>query len=605
VQIMVFSISSPTLFSSPQVIPKGRQGRGISDSTQMINLVSPPIDPTGRDKAPPTSDSFSPVANPNSTPKPDLSPQLKALGIQKTGEYTLANGNPVSQYRLANGHQVVFEQRKDDLASLRTFIRMGSSDENAVFKSPLYTDTGYGSGIAHLDEHCHFLTTKNYPGRNEWVGQIENYGVSLNASTSDEAVQHELHFNREDLPTMLQLHAEQVLHPKYQETFIDQERKNVLNEASERLESSTLRLMDKGFELMFDRPISYQTLGNRDDVNRTSAKDLERFFKATYTPTNMVTVLSADVDPTLVLPLINKEFGHPAPQPAPVNTNGLKWALAPDEVREQTYTDPKLSGLSLVMLGFKGTTKDNSKERATEEIIENYLTAGDLAPLNRHLVDEQHLAMDVSMISSAQKKTGMSMFVMHSFEGHEQDAANALMKEVQSLGKEPISAERLEKAKTMLSHQKKMSLRHSDDSSYAIGDEALNGSMDYLANYSQYINSITPNDIQQYANKYLNGDSYALVYALPGRDHLESDKVSSKSGVLPSFVPQAGPASMKRKPVVRNPSLKKEPLIVPSKTIRNPEETPPLSPDTKEPPIRVPIVPVLNGQVKSPNEVTH
>jgi len=496
-----------------------------------IGLV---LDPPYAQEVPPTK---SPV-----TPPTETKDELKALGIQQLPSTQLPNGNKLEHYVLKNGHQIYFERRHDNLVSLRTFIRTGSTNENSVYKTPQYQETGFQSGIAHLDEHCHFLTTKNFPNKNEWVENIEAYGVSLNASTSDEEVQHELHFNREDLPSMLQLHAEQVLHPVYEEKNIEQERRNVLNEASERLESSSLRAMDKSFELMLDRPVSYQTLGSRNDVLDTKASDLKRFFDTFYTPTNMITVLSGNVNPADVLPLMNKEFGHQVARPAPINDSGLKWSMKPNEIREQTYVDPKLSGLSLVLLGFEGPSKNDKKGRATQEILENYLTGGELSPLNRHLVEEQHLAMDVSMMSSVQKKTGMSLFMMHSFEGHEQKAANALMKEITQLGSTPIDDQKLKDAKETLIHQHKMSLQHGEDSSFAIGTEGLTNSLDYLARYEQYINSITPEDIQSYARKYLNGKSYALVYALPGEKEVYSEKTSNVDGALPTFKPEAGPA---------------------------------------------------------------
>jgi zinc protease len=499
--------------------------------------------------------------------------ELKSLGIEQLASTQLPNGNQVEHYVLKNGHQVYFERRHDNLVSLRTFIRTGSTNENSVYKSPQYQETGFQSGIAHLDEHCHFLTTKNFPTKNEWVENIEAYGVSLNASTSDEEVQHELHFNREDLPSMLQLHAEQVLHPMYEDVNIEQERKNVLNEASERLESSSLRAMDKAFELMLDRPVSYQTLGTRTDVLDTHATDLKRFFDTFYTPTNMITVLSGNVNPADVLPLINKEFGHQVARPAPINDAGLRWSMKPNEIREQTYVDPKLSGLSLVLLGFEGPSKGDKKGRATQEILEAYLTGGELAPLNRHLVDEDHLAMDVSMMSSVQKNTGMSLIMMHSFEGHEQKAANALMKELSQLGSISIDDEKLKDVKKTLIHQHKMSLQHGEDSSYAIGTEALTHSVDYLARYEQYINSITPEEIQAYAQKYFNGKSYALVYALPGEKERYSEKTSNVDGVLPNFTPEAGPAlATKQEPSTQDaqPYPQQDPAVTDVKLTPNP-----------------------------------
>ncbi len=540
-----------------------RMERSPDNGILPIEEISLVLDPPQVQAVPPSQT--------NPTPSPVATKdELKALGIQQLPSTQLPNGNKVEHYVLKNGHQIYFERRHDNLVSLRTFIRTGSTNENSVYKSPKYQETGFQSGIAHLDEHCHFLTTQNFPNKNEWVENIEAYGVSLNASTSDEEVQHELHFNREDLPSMLQLHAEQVLHPIYEDKNIEQERKNVLNEASERLESSSLRAMDKGFELMLDRPVSYQTLGSRSDVLDTKASDLKRFFDTFYTPTNMITVLSGNVDPHDVLPLMNKEFGHQVAQPAAINDAGLKWAMKPDEIREQTYIDPKLSGLSLVLMGFEGVPKQDKKGRATQEILEAYLTGGELAPLNRHLVDEQHLAMDVSMMSSVQKNTGMSLFMMHSFEGHEQKAANALMKELTQLGSTPIDAQKLQDAKETLIHQHKMSLQHGEDSSFAIGTEALTSSVDYLAHYEQYINSITAKDIEAYAKRYMNGKSYALVYALPGEKEQSSEKTSNVDGVLPSFKPEAGPVvPSTQEPSTQEPKPEGKQDIVEAKLISN------------------------------------
>jgi hypothetical protein len=115
-----------------------------------------------------------------------------------------------------------------------------------------------------------------------------------------------------------------------------------------------------------------------------------------------------------------------------------------------------------------------------------------------------------------------------------------LMDEVEQLSKKPVDAQKLDEAKNTLIHQKKMDLRYSEHSSEVLGSEGLSGTLDYVSKYPEFINSVTPQDIQDYAKKYMDGSSYALVYALPGSTHLESDKTSSTDGTLPSFVPHAG-----------------------------------------------------------------
>ncbi|MBY0405634.1 MAG: insulinase family protein, partial [Cyanobacteria bacterium] len=301
--------------------------------------------------------------------------------------FVTPSGYPAQLFQLSNGHHVLLEQRKGALTSLRTFINTGSIHEDPIHPSRLYGKTGLPSGIAHLDEHCHFLTTQNFPEKNSWVKAVQKMGAQLNATTSPEWIQHELTFHQDDLFPMIAMHGEAVMRPKYEDGTIHQEKQNVINEAAERTQEPEAKMDSKLFELMFDRP-AFQTLGKASDVTRTTARQLQQFYDTYYTPENMITVISGNFNPQQVLNAINQEFGKNTRPLHGDEAKGLVFSLQPGQVKSATIYDPKLT-YSTAQLGFPGPHKSNFKERMAMELLMTYLTHGDGSLLNRRVKDQE------------------------------------------------------------------------------------------------------------------------------------------------------------------------------------------------------------------------
>ena len=455
---------------------------------------------------------------------------------QLVGQYSSIGGFPLLHYQLGNGHQVLIEQRPSEVVSLRTFIRAGSVDEAPVYPSPLYPKDGLPSGIAHLDEHCHFLTTQHFNQPNQWVDTVEHLGADLNASTGYEEIQHELLFNHEDLPNLLQLHAEAVLHPSYQAQAIVQEKRNVINECSERMAAPDAVAYSKLLELMFDRP-HFQSLGNRSDIIRTTAEDIEAYYQRTYTPTNMVTVISGNVTPAEVLPLLNQQFGSVLP---PVgdkpNESGLKLALGQNEQRSVTLQDPQLT-LSQVFLGFAGPSYHDPKRMIALQLLGKLLVDNPTSPIRKQLVDETHLANAVGMDFEAYKNTGLVLFSLSTNPGQEQPALAALKQQLQQASQLPPDADKLEAAKQqLLATYDKMGTSVASSSSI-LGGALLHGTLNNVLNWPNILASITPQVIQTIAAETLTPQRNVTVFMQPGTLKATSPKWSSTQGELPNYEP--------------------------------------------------------------------
>lgn len=445
------------------------------------------------------------------------------------GSFYTPGGHPAQLYHLANGHRVLIEQRPTDVVSLRTFVNTGSIHEDPIHGSPHYGMTGFPSGIAHLDEHCHFLTTKNFPKKNSWVATVQQMGAQLNATTSPEWIQHELTFSREDLPAMIAMHGEAVMRPLYRQEDITQEKNNVLNEASERTSAPMAKVMNKSWELMFDRPL-FQTLGKRSDIMRTTAEQLQAFYDAYYTPGNMITVVSGNLDPTAALMAVDQQFGQNAPRVRGDERAAVRLALRPGEIRSATVTDPKLS-FSMTHLAFPAPEKTNPKERMAMEFLATMLGKGDLSLLNSALKDRMRLVSSIGCDYSPMKATGMMEIGFHTTPGREREALTATLGLIQTLSNQPISHEKMTELRNRAIYAFRRELNDVELSTQFMGGEALSESLPYYMNYIQIANSITPDDLLMVARKYLNTNRYAVVFGVPG-------STASPSGI--EDVPRGG-----------------------------------------------------------------
>ena len=462
------------------------------------------------------------IEKPNPAPIEKGRPALSSYLAKELNLKTPAD-EPLTWMVLKNGHQLLVVQKPGDLVGIRTFIDAGSIVENGVKPSILYKDIGFPSGIAHLDEHCHFLTTKNYPIKNQWSDEVEKAGANANASTDNEEIQHELFFNRNNLQKMLQLHAESVLNPTYNAQDIHQEKSAVLNEVALRTKRPAFKLENKLDELFFDRPAS-QTGGKSEDVQNTTPEQLKRFAESTYHPEHMVTVVVGNVNPQEVLSILGPPLSQNVNQ-GPVSPNkGMLLAL--NDVKTATLYDPEWNN-SRLLFGFPAPALKDYKDRMAMEFLREALNGSVNSPLRKNLVTESSIAQSASLEYEPLKETGILRLRVICCPGNEEKALSTSLETLQSMATTPLSKERMELIRERLVSHFKTNSDTVDHTSYQMGSEAVSGTLPYYLNYETLANSIQAQDIMSIAQKYFVPQRYALVYGLPPKPNIQA--LSAKS----------------------------------------------------------------------------
>jgi zinc protease len=447
---------------------------------------------------------------------PTLAPQLspeKNPWLAAEVQARSPIGDPITVYTLKNGHRIIIDQRNTNIISLRTFIDAGSIMEDAVYPSRLYQNIGLPSGIAHLDEHCHFLTTEHFPQKNSWSQTISSYGAYANASTDNEIIQHEMLVNREDLPTMLALHAESILHPLYRPEDIPQEKAAVLNEVALRTKEPSFKLDSKLDELLFDRPAT-QTGGKPIDVATTSADQLRMFYRAAYTPERMVTIISGKVDPAATLAILAPAFGNNANRSSFLGNPVMQPALQTNERRFATLYSDEWSNHKL-MLGFPAPAANDFKDRMAMEFLVEALDGGPLATLPLKLVVQSHLAFHEHLQYEPMKHTGAVRLRLDCTPGQEQQLLPTTLNLLSEYGQNPLPPDTVKQIRERLVTHFKQNQDTVGESSEQMGSEALAKSLPYYLNYEAIAASITGDDLVRVARTYLNPQRFAAVYGFP------------------------------------------------------------------------------------------
>ena len=423
-------------------------------------------------------------------------------------------GYAMALYVLGNGHRVLIEQRPaTDVVSMRTFIKTGSINENAVHNSPFYAQTGSPSGIAHLDEHCHFLTTQHFTRPYSWTDKVADYGSDFNASTSMELIQHELLSNSEDLPTMLALHAEAVLRPLYQPNLISKEKTNVINEIGERSRPAFAKIHNELMTLMFDRP-DFQTHGRLDDIKRTTVEDLKTFQQRWYRPSNMLTVLSGNVDTPRAMAMINRQFGKAPADTQPPVSQQVKLTLSGGTPRQSVLKLPDLVQ-PMLLLGFPAPSRAQARDRMAMTFMQVLLGGGPNSVLQETLKTQQRLVSDISVNYEPNQASGCVEVAMDTPPGQEFKAVQSLLQQIQQLRTTPVKPEKMQELKGRVINSFNAALERAEVATLSMGEEAAYKSLGYYLNFPKLVESMTPQDLQRVAIQYLNPQRYALVMAYP------------------------------------------------------------------------------------------
>jgi predicted Zn-dependent peptidase len=215
----------------------------------------------------------------------------------------------IQTHTLSNGFQIVTEQMPGlKSTSIGIWVEAGGRHERIE-----------QNGIAHFLEHMAFKGTKTRTAL-QIAEAIEDVGGYINAYTSREMTAYYARVLEDDVELGLDVIADILLNPVFDESEIEVERGVILQEIGQAYDTPDDIVFDWLQEVAYpDQALGRTILGPTERVSAFSREDLNRFVSEHYGPNQMILAAAGALDHDAIVAQAEELFGHLKPIERPSN----------------------------------------------------------------------------------------------------------------------------------------------------------------------------------------------------------------------------------------------------------------------------------------------
>ncbi|MCA1774711.1 MAG: insulinase family protein [Loktanella sp.] len=206
----------------------------------------------------------------------------------------------IELHTLSNGFRIVTEHMPSmKSASIGIWVGAGGRHERLE-----------ENGIAHFLEHMAFKGTKTRSAL-QIAEAIEDVGGYINAYTSREMTAYYVRVLENDVPLGLDVVADILLNPAFEDSEIEVERGVILQEIGQALDTPDDIIFDWLQEVSYpDQALGRTILGPSERVSGFGRTDLKRFVAEHYGPNQMILAAAGAVDHDAIVRQAEALFGH-------------------------------------------------------------------------------------------------------------------------------------------------------------------------------------------------------------------------------------------------------------------------------------------------------
>lgn len=399
---------------------------------------------------------------------------------------------------LENGLRVIIkEDHRNPIVVFSVFIDVGSAWEGDYL----------GSGISHLTEHMLFKGTAKYP-----TGTIENilhkYGGKIDGFTSYDYTGYRITILKEHKDIALDILKEMLTRPAFDKQELKKEMAVIEREMDLGKDDPGRRVSRLTFSNAYiAHPYKIPVIGYKENFKRLGRDDLIDFFNANYAPENIVIAVVGDIEKEDALKEIEHLFGG-----TPRGKN--KSIVLPEEPQQiaQNLSEEALDiDGAYLNIAFHSTSLLDRDLHAMD-LLSFILGDGEGSMLNEELRIKQPLVLAITAYNYTPKDPGL--FVISSVLKEEsiKNAMDEILKVIDDVKENGVSDEDLLKAKNNFLagyiYQKETIGSQADDFATA---ELLTGNPEFFEFYVERIKSITREEIQRSAKRYLTKDNMTIA----------------------------------------------------------------------------------------------
>ena len=408
------------------------------------------------------------------------------------------------EYDLSNGmHVILHQDNSAPVVTTAVMYHVGAKDENPE-----------RTGFAHFFEHLLFEGTENIP-KGEWFTIVTSAGGTNNANTTDDRTYYYEVFPSNNVELGLWMESERLLHPVINQDGVDTQNEVVKEEKRLRVDNSPYgKFLEKIKLNMFKKhPYKGTTIGKMAHLDAATLEEFQAFNTKFYVPNNAVLVVAGDIDSAEVKVMIENYFG-PIPRGEDIERNFPKEDPITAPMRAKAY-DSNIQ-IPAIMAAYR-TPSFKERDSYVLSMISTYLSDGKTSKLYKKMVDDKKMALQVGAINLSQEDYGT--YILYGLPLGDvslDDLVAEMDEEILKLKNNLISERDYQKIQNKFENN----FVSSNSSFEGIANSLaryymLYGDVNLINNEIDIYRSITREEIQSVANKYLNANQRLLLEYLP------------------------------------------------------------------------------------------
>lgn len=431
---------------------------------------------------------------------------LAVLVTSGAGNARAAEGRGFDSTRtvLENGLTVLVTEMPDNpMVSLYALVRAGSATEGRFL----------GSGISHFLEHLMFKGTHSQ-AVGKIAASIQAIGGTINASTGMDFTIYTVTVPAEFFTTALDVLADMIQNPDFDPDELEKERAVVFREIIMNEDNPRRELISRLFETAYlNHPYRLPVIGFRPVLETISRDDVQEYYRAHYSPNNMVFSVAGNVRAAEAAGLIAEAFaGFQRREDHPRHLPVERAQITPRHFEKEFSTQ-----VALMALAFPGVSLLDPDLFALD-VLAKIFGQGRMSRLHQALYenDKEKLVYSVTAWNHTPVDPGLFVIQAALDESLIEKVREVIRAEIQRVRDKKVSAGELERAQRQVISEHVQGQQTTDDVAYRQAvDHAFTGDHDFSARYVERIQQVSREDIARAAKKYLDPSALSTVVIRP------------------------------------------------------------------------------------------
>lgn len=370
------------------------------------------------------------------------------------------------------------------------------------------------NGISHFLEHMCFKGTVKRPTSQIISHELDALGCQYNAFTGSEYTGYYAKGDSKNFKQMFDIVSDIYLNSTFPETEMQKEKGVIIEEINMYEDIPASHVQDLFTEVLYgDQPAGRSTLGTKENINKMVRDNFVNYKKSHYVASNTVVIVSGNVESGEVYKEINKYFKN-----VPVNQSGKKAKTKDIQNSPNVLIKYKETDQTHFILGVRSFDLFD-KRNTTLSLLSGVLGAGMSSRLFSKLREEMGVAYYVRAYNSPSLDHGSFQISAGVNNARTEEVIEAIIKECNILTKEKVSDKELDKVKSLIIGNMKMSLEATDDiANFYGGQELMKKEIKNLEEKIKEIKKVKAVDIQKMAKTIFKNKNLNLAIIGPFKD---------------------------------------------------------------------------------------